>query len=683
MERLSSLIADRSWSSILSDPKILGTAAAIIMAYYYMKEKREFDAIRSSFDSQSVELPGPELIRVNAKWSTLIDILEVECKTVHELFMMGVEQSGKSPFLGTRRDGNSPYEWMTYDEAYEKAQYVGSALFELGYRKGDFIGISAVNRPEWVLVDQGAVMYSMVLVPLYVTLGLEGLGHILSQTEVSILFSDSVNLKSILDAIQDTEHVQTIITLDKVSDEDILGRANKLGIRILDFMELLEIGKQHNHKKILPVPDDLAVICYTSGTTGRPKGVMLSHKNIAANIECFKNYEYTVTQSDSYISYLPLSHMYERMGEYLMMRGGGRIGFFRGNVKELVSDIECLKPTAFAAVPRVLNVIYDKVMKEVSQSWFKRHLLRLAINAKEREISRGIIRRDSFWDKVVFHKIQKILGGRVNVITSAAAPLSSGVKQFFKCAFSCKVYEGYGQTELTAMSNFTYAMDPSLGHVGPPAPCSRIKLCDVPDMDYYAKDGKGEVCVQGPSVFLGYYKDPEKSSETIDEHGWCHTGDIGKWLPNGTLCIIDRKKHIFKLAQGEYIAPEKVEIVYLSSPFVSQIYVAGNSFQTCTVAIVCPDQDVLVPWAKKNGITGEIEDLCKNETVKKAVLDDLHEKGSSQGLNSLEQVKAIYLTSKGFTIEDDLLTPTLKVKRNKVNEHFAKQIESLYSSLKR
>lgn len=683
MERLSNILTNRNWSSILYDPKIIGTAAAVVMAYYYLKQKSESDAISFTFESQSIELPGPEQIRVNAKCCTLIDINEVECKTVHEIFMKGVQLSGDRPFLGTRRDAESAYEWMTYNEVYQKSEYIGYALCEFGYKKGDMVGISAINRPEWVMIDQGAVMFSMVLVPLYVTLGIEGLNHILNQTELSILFSDLANLTSILDAVENTEHVKTIVTLEKVSDESIIARANKMGLKLLDFDELLEIGKRHYHKKDLPGPEDIALICYTSGTTGRPKGVMLTHKNIAANIEGFKNYEYAVHHSDIYVSYLPLSHVYERVGEYLIMSGGGSIGFFRGVIKELVSDIESLKPTAFPAVPRVLNLIYDKVMNEVSQSWFKRYLFKLAISAKEREISRGIIRRDGFWDKVVFHKIRKLLGDRVHVITSGAAPLSSKVKQFFKCAFGCMVFEGYGQTELTAMSNFTYALDPSMGHVGPPAPCCRIKLCDVPDMDYYSKDGKGEVCVQGPSVFKGYFKDPEKTSETIDEDGWCHTGDIGKWLPNGTLCIIDRKKHIFKLAQGEYVAPEKIENVYLTTPFVSQIFVTGNSLKTFIVAVVCPDHDVLQKWAKKKGITGTVEELCKNEIVSKAILEDLREVGAAQGLNSLEQVKAVYLSSVGFTIEDDLLTPTMKVKRNKVSEKFADEIEYLYSSVKK
>ncbi|XP_065057967.1 long-chain-fatty-acid--CoA ligase 5-like [Rhopilema esculentum] len=685
MDKLKEMLSSKSLTAIFSDPKFLATSAGIVLAtYYYLKQNRELEAFEERFNCQSLELPGPELIRINAETPSHLTIDECECKTIHEFFLKGVSLSGDQPFLGTRADGNSPYSWITYNEVYKKACYLGSALYEIGLRKGSFIGISAQNKPEWVIVDQGAMMFSMVMVPLYDTLGQEGMQHILLQTELSILFCDSGKLDNILNNAKKTKFLKTIVTFDNVNDLKQIERCKSDGIHLIGMQDLLDLGKQNQHEHMLPSPEDLALICYTSGTTGNPKGVMLSHENLAVNVTSFINLfdeYYQISASDSYISYLPLSHMYERCGQYIIMVGGGKIGFFRGNVKELVQDIQTLRPTIFPAVPRILNVLYSKVMNEVAKSWVKSLLMNVALSAKNREVSRGVIRKNSFWDKLVFNKIQGILGGRVKAITSGAAPLSISVKQFLKCAFGCLVCEGYGQTELTAMATMSSPFDSTLGHVGPPISSCRIKLVDVPSMDYFAKDSKGEVCVQGPSIFLGYFKDPEKTRDALDEEGWLHTGDIGKWLPNGTLCIIDRKKHIFKLAQGEYIAPEKIEIVYLRSSFVSQVFVTGDSLKTCTVAIVCPDKETIETWAQRHQMSVDFDDLCKNETAKEAVLASMREIGSAGGLNSLEQVKAVYLLAEPFSIENDLLTPTMKVKRKKVEERYAEEIKGLYAEL--
>jgi len=219
------------------------------------------------------------------------------------------------------------------------------------------------------------------------------------------------------------------------------------------------------------------------------------------------------------------------------------------------------------------------------------------------------------------------------------------------------------------------------GHVGPPVPCNIVKLVDVEEMEYFAENGQGEICVKGPNVFKGYLKDPERTADTIDKDGWLHTGDIGEWLPNGTLKIIDRKKNIFKLSQGEYIAPEKIQNVYLRSPFVAQVFVCGDSLKSFIVAIAVPDAEVLEAWAQKNGIEGDIKQLCQNETVYNTVFEDVLTKGREGGLNSLEQVKKIYLHPEMFSIENGLLTPTLKARRPEILRTFKAEIERLYEQV--
>ncbi|CAD1472055.1 unnamed protein product, partial [Heterotrigona itama] len=218
-------------------------------------------------------------------------------------------------------------------------------------------------------------------------------------------------------------------------------------------------------------------------------------------------------------------------------------------------------------------------------------------------------------------------------------------------------------------------------HVGPPVPCCCIKLVDVPEMDYFTKKNQGEVCVKGTNVFVGYFKDPERTIEVIDEFGWHHTGDVGMWLPNGTLKIIDRRKHTFKLSQGEYIVPEKIESIYLRSQYVHQVFVHGESLKSCVVGIVIPDVDVVKCWAVENGIPGTLSVLCANPQVKQLIMDDMLSWGKEAGLKSFEQVKDIYLHPDPFSVQNGLLTPTLKMRRPQLKEYFKPQIEDLYRHL--
>lgn len=301
-------------------------------------------------------------------------------------------------------------------------------------------------------------------------------------------------------------------------------------------------------------------------------------------------------------------------------------------------------------------------MAEASGSFLKRLTLSLALSAKEGEIRRGILRNNSFWDVLVFRKVQDALGGRVRLMVVGSAPISGSVLSFIRCAAGCLVMEGYGQTECTAPITLTVQGDHVPEHVGPPVACCCVKLVDVPEMEYMAANGQGEVCVKGTNVFQGYFKNPEQTAEVKDSQGWHHTGDIGMWLPNGTLKIIDRKKHIFKLSQGEYIVPDKIEMVYARSQYVHQVFVHGESlkvgimqaclwclflysftprsstFQSCVVAVVVPDVDVIKCWATENSIAGTLSVLCNNSQVKQLILEDMLAWGREAGLKYYEQV---------------------------------------------
>jgi long-chain acyl-CoA synthetase len=381
------------------------------------------------------------------------------------------------------------------------------------------------------------------------------------------------------------------------------------------------------------------------------------------------------------ISYLPLSHMMEQMCHWFFLLTGNRIGYFRGNVTGLPDDMKTLKPTVFPVVPRLLNRLYDTIQNGIARAGpVKKWLFNKAYQAKLADLHRGVVRNDTFWDKIVFSKLQNELGGQVRFMVTGSAPISAEVLETCRATLGATILEGYGQTETTALATGTWPGDCTGGHVGGPASCSLIKLADVEELQCYAKDKKGEICVKGPSITKGYYKDPAKTAELIDEDGWLHTGDVGQILPNGTIKIIDRKKHIFKLAQGEYVAPEKIENVYVRAPTVAQVYVDGNSLERHLVAVVVPNEKELIKWYKEhvhnNGTS--LEDICKSKQARDYILAELNKIGKENKLNSIEQVKAVHLSPEQFTVENDLLTPTLKAKRPQLRRHFAATIDKLY-----
>uniref|UniRef100_A0A674IGF8 Long-chain-fatty-acid--CoA ligase n=2 Tax=Terrapene triunguis TaxID=2587831 RepID=A0A674IGF8_9SAUR len=685
--RMPELDDFRQYIRTLPTNTLMGFGAfAALTTYWYATRPK---ALKPPCDlsMQSVEVEGGE----HARRSCLLNSDELltnyydDVRTAYEIFQRGLEVSNNGPCLGVRKP-DQPYEWISYKEVSERAEYVGSALLHRGYKPApdQYIGIFAQNRPEWVLIEQGCYTYSMVVVPLYDTLGADAISYIVNKADVGLVFCDkSDKAKLLLDNVErgETPVLNTIVIMESF-DSDLVERGKKCGVEILSLRELEEVGRAHRQKPVPPNPEDLAVICFTSGTTGNPKGAMITHQNIVSNASAFvKATEKAIIPGteDVLISFLPLAHMFERIVECVILCHGARIGFFQGDIRLLMDDLKTLQPTVFPVVPRLLNRMFDKIFGQANTS-LKRWILDFASKRKEAELRSGIIRKNSLWDKLIFHKIQASLGGKVRLMITGAAPVSANVLTFLRAALGCQFYEGYGQTECTAGCSLTIPGDWTAGHVGAPMPCSLLKLVDVEEMNYFAVQGEGEVCVKGPNVFQGYLKDPEKTAEALDKDGWLHTGDIGKWLPNGTLKIIDRKKHIFKLAQGEYIAPEKIENVYMRSEPVAQVFVYGESLQAFLIAIVVPDAETLSSWAKKKGFEGSYEELCKNKDLKKYILEDMLKVGKDSGLKSFEQVKGIALSMEMFSIENGLLTPTLKAKRRELQKFFKSQIDELYTN---
>uniref|UniRef100_A0A8C5H0M7 Long-chain-fatty-acid--CoA ligase n=1 Tax=Gouania willdenowi TaxID=441366 RepID=A0A8C5H0M7_GOUWI len=657
---------------------LLGIGAlTAVLGYWFATRPRPIKP-PCSLQHQSEEVPHEDGGRRSMMGdpAKLLTHYHDDARTMYEVFQRGLHISGDGPCLGSRLP-NQPYKWISYKEVTMRAEHLGSGLLHQGClpTPNQFIGVFAQNRPEWIISELACYTYSMVVVPLYDTLGPDAIRFIINTAEISTVICDKTQKAQVL--LENVERRETpglrrIILMDAF-DAALVEQAKGCGVHVQALQEVEP-----------PAPDDLSIVCFTSGTTGNPKGVMLTHGNVVADFSGFLKVTDVIifpNKDDCLISFLPLAHMFERLIESVVYCHGGRIGFYQGDIRLLSDDMKALRPTIFPVVPRLLNRMYDKIFSQAN-SQFKRWLLNFAAKRKGAEVSSGIIRSDSMWDKIFFNRIQV---NRCHVTISGHMRARSPYL-LIHCVFVCvgvcaQVYEAYGQTECTAGCTYTTPGDWTPGHVGAPLPCNLIKLVDVPEKNYFASKGEGEVCVKGPNVFKGYLKDPERTAETLDPEGWLHTGDIGKWLHNGTLKIIDRKKHIFKLAQGEYISPEKIENIYIRSEPVTQLYVHGDSLQSCLVGIIVPDPEVMPEWAKKKGMLGTYKDLCKNTLLKKAILEDLVRLGKASGLHSFEQVKNIYIHSEMFSIENGLLTPTLKAKRPELKEFFKGKIDELYSSI--
>lgn len=678
----------RQYVRSLPTNALMGMGAFAAITTYWFATRPRALMPPCDLSLQSVEVPGEERAR---KSTLMIDneyllYYYTDARTMYEVFHRGLRVSNGGPCLGSRKP-NQPYEWQSYTEVSKKAEGIGSALLHKGHTQSadKFIGIFSQNRPEWTISELACYTYSLVAVPLYDTLGREAIGYILQQALISTVICDVADkARMILDYGSAKGGTVKTVVLIEAFDDDLVTLGKEAGIDITSFKDFEALGQASHQKPQPPKPEDLALICFTSGTTGNPKGAMITHGNVISNTAAFlklTQVHCTLSVSDVHVSYLPLAHMFERVVQSVVLIHGGRIGYFQGDIRLLMDDLKTLQPTVFPVVPRLLNRMFDKIFSQANTP-IKRWLLDFAFRRKEADLRNGVVRQDSLWDKLIFRKVQASLGGRVRMMITGAAPVSPVILTFLRAALGCQFYEGYGQTECTAGCSMSMPGDWSAGHVGPPLPCNIIKLVDVAEMNYLSANGEGEVCVKGPNVFQGYLKDPEKTAEAIDQDGWLHTGDIGKWLPNGTLKIVDRKKHIFKLAQGEYIAPEKIETVYNRSDPVAQIFVHGDSLQACLVGIVVPDPDYLPLWIKKKGIEGSYSELCSNKEVKNAILEDILRLGKEAGLKSFEQVRDITLHPELFSVQNGLLTPTLKAKRAELRNHFREQIDAMYANIK-
>ena len=449
---------------------------------------------------------------------------------LHENLISGVKKAGDAPFLGKRAivDGVAKeFVWQTYNQIYTRVRNLGAGLANLGLAPDQMVGIFAANCPEWVITEHACFMYGLVTVPLYDTLGVEAVEYIIGATEATIIFVEFRNADLLIDtaSIADSKikSLKTIVLIDKINPE-ILKKALDAGINAILFVDLEKSGSDHPSTRPEVSGDTIATICYTSGTTGVPKGVLLSHTNLLAFVASAELYGYLkqITKfgrDDSYLSYLPLAHVFERILQATLTNVGARIGFFQGDTLKLMDDICELKPTIFASVPRLYNRIFDKIRAGLkTKGSTVEKLFERGYATKKMFMEKGY-KTNLFWDKLVFSKIKGALGGNVRLMLSGAAPIAAEVIEFMRICFGCDFVEGYGQTETSGGASTGLIIDFTTGNVGVPTPSCMIKLRDVPAMNYTSKDlpcPRGEILIKGTNCFKGYYKMPEKTGMSFD-----------------------------------------------------------------------------------------------------------------------------------------------------------------------
>ena len=562
----------------------------------------------------------------------------------------------------------------------------------------DLIGIFAKNCTEWVVADLGCQMDTITTATLYATLGPNAFKFICEQTQIkTVLVSpDLVKMlcefkkKFILNNL--TNAILFDLTTNCDSDK-VLQELEKAGFIAYSFTK--DFLKENNNIKETDLkisqPDTIMTVCYTSGTTGNPKGVMLTQRNLIAVLETvIDGGSIPVDEYAAHISFLPLAHIFERMVISGFMGIGAKVGFISGSVRTtLMEDIKYFGPTLLFTVPKVLLTIRNKVIEGFDKlSGWKKKLAYTAYHTKLDNYKKYGIVTHAIYDMLVFKKIREMFGNRIKVVLCASAPLRKELADDFKVFLSVPVVEGLGMTELSGSPFCTNYNDYTNFTAGGVNWGARMLLKSVPDLGYTVNDviegincPAGEMCLKGPVVFHGYYKNDEENKKCFDEEGYFHTGDVGRLYPNygNGLKIVDRVKEIFKLSQGEYIIPAKLESVYTKSIYVQQLMIYGNPTKNNIIAIVIPDKKKCA-----EALNISIDDLVKdteNKKLHELIINDFNKLAVDAEFNGLEKVKYILVDFDEFTNNNNCLTPTMKIIRKNVEIKFKERIDKLYEEI--
>ena len=606
-----------------------------------------------------------------------------EFQTMQDCALYSFKSFGDRPFLGCRKRMNgelaSEYTFVSYRECEEIAYNLGSGIIHrLGLQPQELIGVFSENRPEWVHVINESCLYGHALVGLY---GEQTLDFVIGNSRISTVFVSSKNAPKLVHILTENRHnVKSVVMFtesDRSNDYISHGLA-EIGVEFVTFEELCDLGREHRKEIPKVEPDWIHYVCYSSGATGVPKGVLVSHRSQTSNTLAVCK-ELELNADSRHLSYLPLAHVFERIAVSITSFVGAKIGFFSGSIQRLLEDAQALRPTHLSAVPRVMRRIYDNVLDQVHKSWFlKRKFFWWAFKWKRFWLKRGC--NTPVADKLVFRQIIDQFGGSMKQFLVGGAALEPVVHDFVQFSTGVSVRTGYGLTE-TGSGNVINSMDVRFskpGTVGGPLSNVEIRLEPIPDYD---DPECGEVLLGGECVCSGYLYDDEATEQLFvnEERTWVRTRDIAKWDSDNYLVIVDRVVGVFKLSQGEYVAAEILAAAYKQAPIVQQIFVYGDSTRSYLVAIVVPDkQEVASFVGRQNWQEERFAEFCTDNAVIEEVKGQLNQIATERNFSGYERIKAVTCIPDGWTAE--MVTSAGKLKRRRLAERYKEHIERMYSS---
>ena len=583
--------------------------------------------------------------------------------TLISMFKDAVQQYGDKPALAHKPRGGT-YEDISYTEFGASVDAFSKGLNALGVQQGDRVAILSENRPEWAISDFGILKAGAVNVPMFSTLTAAQVGYILKDSGAKIIcVSTEKQLEKCLAIRDEVPTLEQIIIFDVIEGETPAD--------VIQFMAVCEMVGEEVDNDLHE--DDIATIIYTSGTTGNPKGVMLTHANFIFNLQACKML-IDVGETDVLLSFLPLSHVFERLGgHYVPLFSGAKIAYAESTFT-VAQNMKDVAPTVMLSVPRLYETMHERILRAVQEgSPLRQKIFHWGVSvgsAVSSAIQQGkkpsaiLQLQQGIADKLVFAKLKAATGGRLRFFISGGAALPQSIAEFFHAA-GILILEGYGLTETSPVISLNHLEKWKFGTVGAHVPGIEVQIAE-----------DGEILTRGPHVMKGYFNNEAATAEVIDEDGWFHTGDIGIIDEDGFIKITDRKKNIIVLSNGKNVAPQPIESKLVQSPFISQIMVIGSERKNLA-ALIVPNFDALKAWASENGVDrSDIPTLLDTREVQQHIQSEIRSRLTD--FADFEQVRRFKLLEKEFSQEDDEMTPTLKLKRNVIIERYADAIEAMY-----